>query len=58
MNLALTATPSLALLLSLTVFAGNAQLAGAAPEVVLRQSDLITTWRGPRLPVVLVATAY
>ena len=33
-------------------------MAVVAPEVVLTQGALITTWMDPRLPGVVVATAY
>ncbi len=35
-----------------------ALMAVVAPEVVLTQGELISTWRDPRLPAVLVASAY
>ncbi len=35
-----------------------ALVAVVAPEIVLTQGELISTWRDPRLPAVLVASAY
>lgn len=35
-----------------------ALVAVVAPEVVLTQGELISTWKDPRLPAVLVASAY
>jgi branched-subunit amino acid transport protein len=35
-----------------------ALMAVVAPEIVLTQGELISTWKDPRLPAVLVASAY
>jgi branched-subunit amino acid transport protein len=35
-----------------------ALVAVVAPEVVLTQGELISTWKDPRLPAVMVASAY